>query len=471
MRSTAPRSLGSLALCLVLAACGQVPLSSTDRGVRATSVEGRDAFRAIFRRADRDGDGALTSAETGLTTAQLAVLDADHDGGVTLSEWEAKSSLAALLPRLGAFRPLIRHAFRELDADRSERLSRAELQPLVQSPTAFDVTPPQVFSAAWRSADTDGDDQVSPQEFERLYLQLGDSPSFGRGLFSGLGRALLGTYLSVTSRIATSQALHPKRQPIKETPGKLGMRYEDVTFSSEGLRFKGWFIPSEKPSTRAVILLHGHANNRAAFLNDQKAVLEAVHPDCNVLAYDLRAHGQSEGEAVSFGYHEGQDALAAIAYLRGRGFEDLAIYGTSLGGATAIRAAALSPELRGVAEDCAYATVLAAFTGFIGGAGVPLPALVGAATLERANRELGVDMSATEPVSQVPRIAPRPFLVVHGANDAKVSPDNSRLNYEAAGTGLPKELWIVPGAGHNKSPAVAPEAYREHLRAFLSRTF
>lgn len=473
-RST-PRSLGALGLCLLLVACGRgpaVPLAEVRGGEGALAAGGRDLFRQVLKHADRDGDGALSGSESGLSAPQLAALDSSGDGRLSLSEWEATAPLSVPRARLAAFRPLVQATFERLDADRSARLAREELTSALEGPSVLVSMSPQVLSRAWTGADRDRDDQVSRAEFEALYLQLGDAPAATRGLVAGIARSLLGGYLAVTSRIATSKALHPKRSLPTETPEKLGMAYEAVSFSGAGgVRLKGWFIPAARPTTRAVILLHGHANNRAAFLNDQRAILQAVHPDHHVLAYDLRAHGESEGEAVSFGYHEGQDALGAIAYLKGRGLEDLAIFGTSLGGATAIRAAALSADIRGVAEDCAYATVQSALTGFIGATGAPLPALVGAATLERANRELGVDMSSTEPVSQVPRIAPRPFLVIHGANDRQVSPDNSRLNFEAAGSGMAKELWIVPGAGHNKSPVVAPEAYQERLRTFLARAF
>lgn len=479
MRPTLPRSthrsLGTLALCLLLTGCGLGPAVrpvSEPGDEVAGSGRGTDTFRQVFSRADLNRDGVLSATESGLDAVQLAALDANSDGALSRAEWEAGASFAALQARTAAFRPLIQATFGRLDADRSDRLSRAELAPVVQGPSVLVAMSPQLVTSIWKRADRDADDQVSRAEFETLYLQLGDAPSVSRGLFAGVARSLLGGYLAVTSRIAASKALHPPRSVAKETPEKLGMAYETVTFrAADGLELKGWFIPAARPTTRAMILMHGHANNRAAFLNDQRAVLEAVHPDYNVLAFDLRAHGESEGQAVSFGYHEGQDALGAIAYLKSRGQKELAVYGTSLGGATAIRVAALSRDVRGVVEDCAYATVHAAFTGFIGATGVPLPSLVGAATLERANRELGIDMSSTEPVSQVSQIAPRPFLVIHGANDRQVSPDNSRLNYEAAGAGLAKELWIVPGAGHNKSPLVAPEAYREHLRSFLSRTF
>jgi fermentation-respiration switch protein FrsA (DUF1100 family) len=161
--------------------------------------------------------------------------------------------------------------------------------------------------------------------------------------------------------------------------------------------------------------------------------------------------------------------VAAVKYLKGRGIDQVALYGVSLGGASAIRAAALMPQVKAVIDDCAYATVSQAFTGFISLSMIPSPVLVGAATLVQANRILGVDMSTTEPLTQVSKLAPRPFLVIHGAQDKNVPVDNSRTNFLAAGDGLKKELWIVPGGEHAASAVAQPEEYKKRLQAFLKQ--
>ena len=33
----------------------------------------------------------------------------------------------------------------------------------------------------------------------------------------------------------------------------------------------------------------------------------------------------------------------------------------------------------------------------------------------------------------------------------------------------PKQIWVVPHAGHAKAYATSPAAYRAHLQAFLAR--
>jgi dipeptidyl aminopeptidase/acylaminoacyl peptidase len=58
-------------------------------------------------------------------------------------------------------------------------------------------------------------------------------------------------------------------------------------------------------------------------------------------------------------------------------------------------------------------------------------------------------------------------LIIHGMEDRQVPAGHARQLYAAAGE--PKELWIVPGAGHTGSLAQAPEEYAARVVAFFDR--
>jgi len=53
------------------------------------------------------------------------------------------------------------------------------------------------------------------------------------------------------------------------------------------------------------------------------------------------------------------------------------------------------------------------------------------------------------PAEAAARIAPIPFLVVHGDRDPYFPVEHAQQLYEAAHE--PKELWVVPGFGHAES--------------------
>jgi pimeloyl-ACP methyl ester carboxylesterase len=65
------------------------------------------------------------------------------------------------------------------------------------------------------------------------------------------------------------------------------------------------------------------------------------------------------------------------------------------------------------------------------------------------------------------RLAPRPWLMIHGEKDAYIVPAIARALYEEARE--PKELWIVPKAKHNRCRDLAPEEYNARVAGFLRR--
>jgi pimeloyl-ACP methyl ester carboxylesterase len=81
----------------------------------------------------------------------------------------------------------------------------------------------------------------------------------------------------------------------------------------------------------------------------------------------------------------------------------------------------------------------------------------------RAERRLKCRFPAVE--RAVARLAPRPWLMIHGERDTYVSPDVVRDLFQC-GNG-PKELWLVPDAKHNRCREREPEAYAARLLDFI----
>ena len=100
------------------------------------------------------------------------------------------------------------------------------------------------------------------------------------------------------------------------------------------------------------------------------------------------------------------DTLSALAFLKGTGYQRSAIIGHSFGGAVAINAGTLSPNV---------STVIAISS-----------QLAGAHT--------------------VGDLAPKPLLLIHGTSDTILSHQCSEMLYERAGE--PKTLKLYSGAGH-----------------------
>jgi fermentation-respiration switch protein FrsA (DUF1100 family) len=238
------------------------------------------------------------------------------------------------------------------------------------------------------------------------------------------------------------------------------MEYEAVSFETgDELTLQGWYVPSRNRA--AVILSHRIASNRIAML--EVAEVLARH-GYGVLLFDLRAHGESEGDILPFGGNEREDVHGAAAYLQTRADVDparIGAMGMSLGAQVSILGAAGTPAIRAVVADAPCCTQAEDF---------PPPGNLGdwlylpydLIFFQMLQWHTGV--SDPESVQEaVARISPRPILFIAGGSDQGMI----EHHYQAAGE--PKQLWIIPEAGHIAGLDVRPEEYEERIVGFLSK--
>ena len=221
------------------------------------------------------------------------------------------------------------------------------------------------------------------------------------------------------------------RKIANETPEFRGMAYEDVRVTTaDGLRLYGWFIPASTSAT--VMVVHGYKDSRSSMLG----VAEVLHRyGYQVLMASLRGHDINDGETVSFGLREGKDLEAFYEYLRARPGVDpnrVGLFGVSMGGTISIGFAASNPGIRAIVADCAFSsvadTVGTSVRFFTGLPEFPFaPAIV-----FWTERELGGSMDEIDAKKWIPRISPRPVLLLQGGADRVVSPESGARLFEAA---------------------------------------
>lgn len=280
----------------------------------------------------------------------------------------------------------------------------------------------------------------------RICLFAGATLSLGFGLLlAGLGRSMALGYL------------RPQRQDLSRigTPADLGVPYQDVTLTtSDGIALAAWYTASANDTV--VLVAHGHA---AARLPEIYALFATN--GYGVLAWDARAHGASGGDFTSLGYFERLDAAAALAYAQAQpGVRHVVMWGQSMGGATAILAAAEQPAIEAVIVDSVFTTLAETIN-----TAVPIPVLR-PFIRPFAEAEAGISVDRVRPIDEISRIAPRPIFIIHGADDTAVPPDSGPRLYAAAGE--PKALWIIAGARHVGGYRLDPATYETRVIAFLA---
>ncbi|MDE2859945.1 MAG: alpha/beta hydrolase [Chloroflexota bacterium] len=268
----------------------------------------------------------------------------------------------------------------------------------------------------------------------------------------------------------SERGLHPAPPddlPLLEDYPNLAAALEEVEFpSADGTILSGWFISGTTP--RTIALVHGFGEERHQMLPHADFLHDAGY---STLLFDLRSRGESEGEEVSFGYHESGDLQGAVQYIKQRpdtGGDSVGVLGLSMGGAAAIIAAADTPEIKAVVAESTFSSVDSAvassFEHFI-----DLPAFPFApVTVFILERRLGISSDDVVPADYVADISPRAVFIIHGRDDVTIVPEDGIALHEAAGE--PKEpLWLIEGAAHSEGVDVAPDEYARRVLSFFDR--
>lgn len=239
----------------------------------------------------------------------------------------------------------------------------------------------------------------------------------------------------------------PDRYPEGEVdPAALGLEVEDRSFSAgPGVELHGWWIP-RRLALGTVLYCHGSSGSIA----HQVEVLAALRQlRTNIFAFDYRGYGRSTGEPSEAGLF--LDARAAWDHLvaeLGVRPEEIILFGHSLGGAVAIDCA-LDRVAAGLVVESTFTQVRdmarASYPG--------LPLHLVARNQFRSIHKVG-------------RLT-LPKLFLHGGADERVPPELGRRLYEAAAE--PKEMYIVPGAGHNDLHRQGGLRYLRRISRFRSR--
>ena len=293
----------------------------------------------------------------------------------------------------------------------------------------------------------------------------------GAGFMRRHGRSLVLFVVGVAVVVPVAlmwARVHPRRVALDDDPGRHGLRYEDVAFASplDGTTLRGWYIPAPRTTGRAVVIVPGIDDNRLVSGIALPLAAGLVADGLDVLAFDLRAQGESDGDTLSFGAREQDDVLGAVAAARARGARHVAVLGFSMGAAAAMLAAARSPDVEALVLDSAFASWPDTLRQQLrSGWHLPGP-LVDYGVLLYGVLS-GTDPAAVTPANAMPALAGRPMLFIAGADDLAVDPaDGAKM--AAAAAGPTAQYVLVPGAGHVGAFAVDPAAYTARVRAFLA---
>ncbi|AGC41477.1 hypothetical protein MYSTI_00118 [Myxococcus stipitatus DSM 14675] len=270
----------------------------------------------------------------------------------------------------------------------------------------------------------------------------------------GLGVLVSGGLAARAYRHSEAYFHYPRTPPTK--PADFARAQDVRLFTSDGLELRGWYVPSRNRA--AVVMAHGLSQTRADLLPEARILADAGY---GVLLFDLRAHGESQGEFSTWGDRERRDVKAALEFVRAREDVDpkrVAALGFSIGSAAVAEVAAKDAEVRAVVLLSPFNTLWLAAAYDFRRFGVLTQT---AALVPFWRRDIALEEVRT--IDAVDHIRPRPLLIVMGSEESGQPLADALFAHvrEYAQT------WRIHGASHGGFSTVEPAEYPRRLRAFF----
>ncbi len=236
----------------------------------------------------------------------------------------------------------------------------------------------------------------------------------------------------------------------RSTPADVNLNYEDLRIpSGQAGSVHAWWIAQSGPGAKTLIVFHGNGYTLGDMVFGELPALRRT--GANLLLADYRGYGLSSpirpNEATIFA-----DAEAVLGYLlhsRRIPAGEVFVLGRSIGSGPATYLAAKSPQLGGLILESPFSSIddAARSVGYL--RVFPLGLML---------RTHFDNFSSIASVSI-------PVLIATGSDDTLTPPAMARKLFDRARQ--PKQLILIPHAGHNDLTERGGEALEAALRAFV----
>lgn len=250
----------------------------------------------------------------------------------------------------------------------------------------------------------------------------------------------------------TENLYFPRKAVPNTHPGSSSIKDGTIPVEDVELGYRLYIHTSTAP-----VLLFFHGNGEVA--SDYDSLAPLYHQaGVSVIVVDYRGYGWSTGRTLTTRMLP--DAQAALEALEGVLSEHgivpgrpLFVKGRSLGSAPAVYVALKNPErFKGVILESGYADAPSLFRRM----GIPLPDDVpenDSLPIHNGNKMKRVDL---------------PLLVIHGEHDTLIPVEQGKALYEASPS-RNKDLFIIPGAGHNNLLMAGIDRYFGAVADFVAK--
>lgn len=205
---------------------------------------------------------------------------------------------------------------------------------------------------------------------------------------------------------------------------------------------------STDPPRGTVLVLHGVISSGRAMLPHARRLAGQGY---RAVLVDLRGHGQSDGEFMTYGLEESADLVRVIDALESRRLVAgrLGVLGVSYGATTAIHLAGRDPRIESVVAVAPFSNLRDVVPDFgrtvLPGVGSLVSDRALADGVDAAGLQAGFDPDLADACQALQRTS-APVLVIHGEEDWMVPTYHGRRLHESAPGH--SELRLLPCTGH-----------------------
>jgi pimeloyl-ACP methyl ester carboxylesterase len=210
-----------------------------------------------------------------------------------------------------------------------------------------------------------------------------------------------------------------------------------------------WVIEPEREPRGTVLVLHGIRSDKSSQLGMGRRLANEGY---RAVLVDLRGHGGTTGEFITYGVLESADIermldrLDAVGLLSGR----VGVIGVSYGGAIALQAAGRDDRIRAVVAVAAFSSMREAVPGYVKHKIPLIGSLISRSAINKAIDEAGAlagfDPDAASPLRMC-RSSSAHMLFIHGSHDTQIPASHSRALKQAVGDR--GKIVLIQGGTHD----------------------
>lgn len=285
--------------------------------------------------------------------------------------------------------------------------------------------------------------------------------------FTAFGFAIILIMYIGISIYGAIKAMEIPRLPLKDSPSSVGLNYEDVSFTShdDGAVLRGWYLASKRE--HVIIIVNGGYENRLdANVDTLGLANDLVNNGYDVLLFDLRGRGESEGKGLALSNIE-RDIGGAVDYIKDEGYSSKSIYIIAYcSGAASACIFASQNSIGALVLDGCFATVHNMVIRQAELMGIPkflvnffIPGIL-------LMTKIIYSYDLVNPIDVIADVS-CPILFIHEEHDELISWDEMRQLYMVS-TNPANEFWEVSDAEHSQSYKTHPIEYIQRVDNFLS---